>query len=122
MFSFIEAMILSFLGEKEQNEYVVEHYYMSTTKEEGVTYLKINIILGRRLMALVLTVYLPTILLTIISHATNYFKPFFFEASVTVNLTSLLVLVTLFVNVSMVCCLKNCQFLLNVNVRKQLLY
>ena len=101
IFYVLEAMVLSFLGEIEQNEYVVEHYYMSTTDEEGITYLKINIILGRRLMALVLTVYIPTILLTIISHATNYFKPFFFEASVTVNLTSLLVLVTLFVSVSL---------------------
>ena len=61
---------------------------------------KINIFLGRRLLPIIMTTYIPTILLSIISHATNYFKPFFFEAQVTVNLTSLLVMVTLFVNVS----------------------
>lgn len=32
--------------------------------------------------------------------STNYFRPFFFEAVVTVNLTSLLVLTTLFISVS----------------------
>ena len=34
-----------------------------------------------------MTIYMPTILLNIIGHSTNYFKPFFFEAVVTVNLT-----------------------------------
>ena len=33
-------------------------------------------------------------------HATNYFKAFFFEAVVTVNLTVMLVLTSMFVNVS----------------------
>ena len=35
-----------------------------------------------------------------IVYATNFFKDFFFEAVVTVNLTSLLVLTTLFISVS----------------------
>ena len=34
-----------------------------------------------------MTIYMPTILLNIIGHSTNYFKPLFFEAVVTVNLT-----------------------------------
>ena len=34
----------------------------------------------RRLLGTILTVYIPTLLLIIISHMTNYFKPFFFEA------------------------------------------
>ena len=33
----------------------------------------------RRLLGTILTVYIPTVLLIIISHMTNYFKPFFFE-------------------------------------------
>lgn len=44
--------------------------------------------------------HLPTILLCVVSFSTNYFKAFFFEAIVTVNLTSLLVLTTLFISVS----------------------
>ena len=39
-------------------------------------------------------------LLITISHMTNYFKPFFFEAVVTVNLTVMLVLATMFIAVS----------------------
>ena len=45
----------------------------------------------RRLLGTILTVYIPTLLLIIISHMTNYFKSFFFEAVVTVNLTVMLV-------------------------------
>ena len=47
-----------------------------------------------------LTTYLPTLLLLIIVHSTNYFKDFFFEAIVTVNLTALLVLTTLYLSVA----------------------
>ena len=53
-----------------------------------------ELILKRRIMNAVLTVYLPTILVLTIVYATNFFKDFFFEAVVTVNLTSLLVLTT----------------------------
>ena len=56
--------------------------------------------LKRRINNAILTIYLPTILILIIVYATNFFKDFFFEAVVTVNLTSLLVLTTLFISVS----------------------
>ena len=59
-----------------------------------------KIVLKRRLMNELLTTYLPTILILIIVYSTNFFKPFFFEAVVTVNLTALLVLTTLFISVS----------------------
>ena len=57
-------------------------------------------VLIRRLLGTILTVYIPTLLLITISHMTNYFKPFFFEAVVTVNLTVMLVLATMFISVS----------------------
>ena len=60
----------------------------------------IMIVLKRRIMNEILTTYLPSVLILIIVYVTNYFKPFFFEAVVTVNLTSLLVLTTLFISVS----------------------
>ena len=59
-----------------------------------------ELILKRRVLNAVLTVYLPTLLVLTIVYATNFFKEFFFEAVVTVNLTSLLVLTTLFISVS----------------------
>ena len=54
-------------------------------------------------MGTILTVYIPTVLLIVISHMTNYFKDFFFEAVVTVNLTVMLVGVFYFVNVGNGC-------------------
>ena len=48
----------------------------------------------------VLTVYIPTLLLVCISYTTNFYKAFFFEAVVAVNLTCMLVLATMFVSVS----------------------
>ena len=57
------------------------------------------IVFKRRIMNVVLTTYLPTLLILIIVYATNFFKAFFFEALVTVNLTALLVLTTLFISV-----------------------
>jgi hypothetical protein len=46
-----------------------------------------------------LTTYLPSILLMLITYATTFFKPFFFEAALTVNLTNMLVMTTLFIGV-----------------------
>jgi hypothetical protein len=62
--------------------------------------LYIKTIFKRRINNTALTIYLPTILILIIVYATNFFKDFFFEAVVTVNLTALLVLTTLFISVS----------------------
>ena len=58
------------------------------------------IVLKRRILSALMTIYLPTIVIILIVYATNFFKHFFFEAFVTVNLTSLLVLTTLFISVS----------------------
>ena len=55
------------------------------------------IIFKRRLTNELLTTYLPSLLLLLMSYATSYFKPFYFEAAVTVNLSILLVTTTLFI-------------------------
>ena len=59
--------------------------------------LKMEIVFKRRLTNELLTTYLPSFLLLLISYATTFFKPFYFEAAVTVNLTVMLVTTTLFV-------------------------
>ena len=56
-----------------------------------------EIVFKRRLINELLTTYLPSFLLLLISYATTFFKPFYFEAAVTVNLTVMLVTTTLFV-------------------------
>ena len=52
--------------------------------------------LKRKIQTELLTTYLPTILLLGITYATTFFKSEYFEASVTVNLTIMLVMTTIF--------------------------
>ena len=80
---------LEYLGPEELTQYYVKNYMIEETSSNGINVLRVSITFGRRLLGTILTVYLPTILLNIIGHVTNFFKPFFFEAVVTVNLTGL---------------------------------
>merc|ERR1719233_1996921 len=63
------------------------------------SYVTCKITLGRRLLSVMTTVYLPTLLLNIIGHITHYFKPFFFESALAVNLTVMLVLTSMLISV-----------------------
>ena len=45
-----------------------------------------------------LTTFLPTILLIMITFATTFFKPFFFEAALSMNLTTRLMMTTIFLS------------------------
>ena len=70
-------------GKTELLKYDVKKWLMDNTKSGNV----IRIVFGRKILSQVLTTYLPTILLVLIIHSTNYYRDFFFEAVVTVNLT-----------------------------------
>ena len=92
---------MQYLGPIDLTQYFVKNTTSSYTQVEGnATAIEVQVIFGRRILGTILTTYLPTILLCIVSFSTNYFKAFFFEAIVTVNLTALLVLTTLFISVS----------------------
>ena len=58
-----------------------------------------QIVFKRRLTNELLTSYLPTMILIVIGYCTTFFKPFFFEAALTVNLTTMLVMTTIFISV-----------------------
>ena len=78
----------------------LKKFNIKSWPKEGQTNLEVHIILGRRLLTIIMTTFVPTVLLIVTSYSTNHFKSFFFEATVTVNLTSMLVLTTLFINVT----------------------
>ena len=82
-------------------QYIIKNwtldYVDKSDLSRGITMV---LVFRRRIMNAILTIYLPTILVLCIVYATNFFKEFFFEAIVTVNLTALLVLTTLFISVS----------------------
>ena len=69
-------------------------------KEVNLEYLRMFIVIQRKLLSIVLTTFVPTIILNVIGHMSNYFKEFFFEAVISVNVTAMLVLTTMFINVS----------------------
>ena len=71
-------------------------YKNNQKPEEGI---RMTIVLRRKIMTEMMTTYFPSILLMLITFATTFFKPFFFEAALTVNLTTMLVMTTIFISV-----------------------
>ena len=97
----ITPHLLDMESETVLTQYLITNWTLTYNNESNVDAgIKMTLVLKRRILNAILTVYLPTILVLIIVYATNFFKDFFFEAIVTVNLTSLLVLTTLFISVA----------------------
>ena len=103
----IDAPTMSLLPKKlfmEQNldmtlfhiDYWDFNYIRPGEPKDGIS---IHIVLKRKIMSEMLTTYLPSFLLMMITFATTFFKPFFFEAALTVNLTNMLVMTTIFISV-----------------------
>ena len=67
-----------------------------TDPREGIW---MTVVLKRKIMSEILSTFLPSLLLLMITFATTFFKPFYFEAALTVNLTNMLVMTTIFVSV-----------------------
>ena len=57
-----------------------------------------SISMRRKINGELMTTYFPSILLIAITFATTFFKPFFFEAALSVNLTTMLVMTTIFIS------------------------
>ena len=63
--------------------------------KEGI---RMSIVMKRKITSEMMTTYFPSLLLTAITFATTFFKPFFFEAALSVNLTTMLVMTTIFIS------------------------
>ena len=57
--------------------------------------IQMTITLKRKIMSEMMTTYFPSLLLLIITYATTFFKTYFFEAGLSVNLTTMLVMTCL---------------------------
>ena len=75
--------------------FTITYYDLVNAKdlEEGI---RMTITLKRKIMSEMMTTYFPSLLLMMITYATTFFKPFFFEAALSVNLTTMLVMTTIF--------------------------
>ena len=69
-------------------------YRNTSQPQEGIF---MFIVLKRKITSEMMTTYFPTMMLTAITFATTFFKPYFFEAALTVNLTTMLVMTTIFI-------------------------
>ena len=93
---FIQSWQLTYMAQSLYSSFIKMTNYMifSENISRGI---RMEIVFKRRLTNELLTTYLPSLLLLGITYATTYFKPFYFEAALTVNLTVMLVLTTLFI-------------------------
>ena len=72
--------------------YVLEN---STSSRGGI---EMTITMQRKILSEMMTTYFPSLLLMMITYATTFIKPFFFEAALSVNLTTMLVMTTIFIS------------------------
>ena len=66
--------------------------------KKGKKGVQMVVVMKRKITSEMMTTYFPSLLLTAITFATTFFKPFFFEAALSVNLTTMLVMTTIFIS------------------------
>ena len=88
---------LTYSGPTDLAQYIVKSYKMCRVKmhSSNMERVDVEISLGRPLIANILTVFIPTIILLVISHLANVFDQEYLDMVIMVNLTVLLVLATL---------------------------
>ena len=95
---FIQLVVNNFtyVGPMDLTEYSVQNMDMRLEKIDNHSNLIVEIFIQRRLLSLILTAFIPTLILNVIGHMSNYFKEFFFEGLMSLNVTVMLVLTTMF--------------------------
>ena len=68
------------------------------TLKTGKQGISMVVVMKRKITSEMMTTYFPSLLLTAITFATTFFKPFFFEAALSVNLTTMLMMTTIFIS------------------------
>ena len=87
-------------GERFLTQYEVRSVDMvSVVNKKEDQEIHVEITLGRELLGVILNVIIPTIVLNLISYSTNFYKDSYFETVIAIILTTMLVMVTLFVSV-----------------------
>ena len=77
-----------YLGNIDLKVYYIEHYDIhSVDTGRETSSVEIRLVFSRRLLGIILTTYMPTLLLIIIVLSTHHFKPQFFQVATQVNVT-----------------------------------
>merc|ERR1712240_517161 len=77
---------------------MIDWKFVHRTQTDGTQTLSMIMVLKRKVTTELMTTYFPPHFLTAITFATTFFKPFFFEAALSVNLTTMLVMTTIFMS------------------------
>ena len=77
--------------------FTITHYVLVNASDPRKGIL-MTVTMKRKIMSEMMTTYFPSLLLMLITFATTFFKPFFFEAALSVNLTTMLVMTTIFIS------------------------
>ena len=82
----------------DMNLFHITHYDLikGDNPQDGIMMV---IVMKRKIMSEMMTTFFPSFLLMMITFATTFFKPVYFEAALTVNLTNMLVMTTIFISV-----------------------
>ena len=83
----------SYIGPKDLRDYTIRRTSMSSVNDGR---LEVELIIDRKLISLVLTTFVPTIILNTIGHMSNYFNENAFDAYMSLNVTVMLALTTMF--------------------------
>ena len=82
----------------DMTRFLIHHYDLvysrDSDKRKGIM---MTIHMKRKIMSEMMTTFFPSLLLMLITFSTTFFKPFFFEAALSVNLTTMLVMTTIFI-------------------------
>ena len=96
----IRGKQIVYTGAEELLQYVVKTINHCSLNKEQQTGVFVDITLGRPLTSNMMTVFLPTFMLLIISQMSTLFSSNYLDLVIEVNVTVLLVLTTLFMGIS----------------------
>ena len=71
---------------------IIEHKLVYVDEEDHEKGIKLSFVMKRKISSELMTTYFPSLLLMLITFSTTFFKSYFFEAALSVNLTTMLVL------------------------------
>ena len=78
--------------------HIIDWSWKTQTTKYGEQWISAVVVMKRKITSEMMTTYFPSLLLTAITFATTFFKPWFFEAALSVNLTTMLVMTTIFIS------------------------
>ena len=89
-----------YTGDRELDQYVIKNMALKFNNETIPTTVYVEITFGRSLTSIILNIYFLTFICTLVGHMTVIYKDQYFETQVSLNVTIMLVQVTIFAAVS----------------------